>query len=454
MHNPTRVLLCRLGVVVGCLLPTATVGGWIVHRTSSQFAAAQKVEWERELTSRLGLTMTIGDVEYPSPGIARLTDVQWLDPETRSPVAQAGVLTIGELKSGYVVEASQLVVEARQLELVARQLDGRVLRAPLVREGEDAEFSILVLPSEIVIHQNGRYQSLAQFEGRLQATQERVQWTSQFQLPGAAAGAEPLRLNVTRNRGSGLPETVWQMSTASQAWPCAFCSDALPLLQRLGSDCTFTGEFDFTQAAAGFSGEMSGTFADIDLDTLVTERFPHQLGGLARAEIARATFSGGQLTELTGALQSQNGTISHSLLAAAEEHLQVELGGGNASIAPGQLVAYRQLAIGFALSERSLVLSGAADPTQPGVLLANAAGPLLIAPQQHSAPAVGLLRTLLPESGHQVPATRQTSALVNLLPVPDLAPTLTADRAAGHTPTRLVPRASGSAPAIRQPKLR
>jgi hypothetical protein len=209
------------------------------------------------------------------------------------------------------------------------------------------------------------------------------------------------------------------------------------------------------ESPAGISGQWSGTLDGVDLDALVTERFPHQLSGLATVKIERATLDRGKLTEIRGTIQSHDGAVSHSLLAAAQEHLGLVLAADNASIEPGQLVPYRQLSLGFALDGRALSLTGSADPTIPGILLANAAGPILQAPPQHAAPAVNLLRALLPDNDYQVPATRQTDALVSLLPVPNVAPTQTAAARPGHVPTRLAPApAPGSSRPVRQPNLR
>jgi hypothetical protein len=115
-------------------------------------------------------------------------------------------------------------------------------------------------------------------------------------------------------------------------------------------------------------------------------------------------------------------------------------------------VPYQQISVEFQLDGRSLSLIGRADPTQPSVLIASASGPILTAPPNHSVAAVSLLRALLPDRELQVPAARQTSALIGLLPIPDTAPASLA-RTATHTPTRLAPAATPQ-PTIRQPKLR
>lgn len=455
MRKPTRVLFCRLGIVLFCLLPTATVGGWIIQRSTGRYANVQRAEWERELTSRLGLTAKIGAVTYPSPAVARLVDVQLLDPETHSPIVRAAALDIGKLPDGYIVEASQLSMEASQLGLLSRQLDSHILRAPLVGGEEDAHFSILFVRSDITIQRAGRSQSLQCLAGTLHATKRHVEWSGDFQLPGELPSAEPLRLKVTRNRAAEPPETVWHLSTAGRGLPCELLADALPALKRLGNQCLFTGDLECRDSAVGFRSFVTGVLDGVDLDSLVTEHFPHRLSGIGLVKIERAMVENGRLLELRGTLQAQNGAVSHSLVTAAAEHLQLIPAADSRSMELGQLISYRQLSLGFHLNGRALSLTGSADPTQEGVLLANAAGPILQVPPQHAAPAVSLLRTLLPENQYQVPATRQTNALVSLLPMPDLSPAQMASRSAAHVPTRLArPSGAPAAAPIRQPVLR
>lgn len=449
MQNPTRVLLCRLGVIAFCLLPTTVVGGWIVHRTSGRFSIAQKAEWERELTSRLGLIVEIESVAYPGPAHARLTGPRLLDPETRALVAAADAIDVHSTAAGWQIEAWQPRIEANQLPLLHAAVDERLLRSP----GLEATTCELT-SRDLTILGGEDTMTLVEVTARLESTPTGPALLATFRLPNSQPTSNPLTLTIHRDRQISPPQTRWQLDTAGHALPCGLLAAIAPNAARFGPHCRFAGSFVADETAAGLSCEAQGILSDADLDALVTEHFPHQLSGLARIQIDRASIETGRLTELCGFLQAQNGAVSHSLLAAAQEHLHLELADNNPSIQPGRPVAFRQLSIGFALRESRLTLTGNADPAQPGVLLANAAGPLLIAPPQHSAPAISLLRTLLPGSEHQVPATRQTDALVRLFPLPDIAPTRIAEREELHIPTRLVPSSSISTPPTRQPKMR
>lgn len=451
MPSPAHLLFCRLGIVLFCLLPTATVGGWIAHRTSGQFAIAQKAEWERELASRLGLTVEIASVEYPSHSLASLHNVRLLDPETKALVAEARLVEVSAADSGWRVQLWQPLIAAGGLPELLRIIDHRLLR-----ENALTELACHIAANDLWIDDGKNGLSLMNLEARLAATEHGPSAELSFQLPTAQlSSAAPAKLTIIRNRHAAPPRTVWQIQTRGHSLPLELLTAALPEAGRLGPHCAFDGSITLEDAAAGWTGEWSGSLTNADLDALVTERFPHQLSGLATIKVSEASLKDGQLQQIRGTMQAQNGAISHSLLAAAQEHLQLVMSADNPHVQPDRLVPYRQLSLGFAVDGLSVALTGSADTAQPGVLLANAAGPILQAPPQHSAASVNLLRTLLPDSQFQVPATRQTGALANLLPVPDLRPAQVASRPRDHVPTRLAPTApSGATPPIRQPLLR
>jgi hypothetical protein len=206
-------------------------------------------------------------------------------------------------------------------------------------------------------------------------------------------------------------------------------------------------------ASNQIAGQIAGVLSGVDLDALVSEQFPHRLSGLADIRIDEATFAAGKLTAARGTFEASGGAVSRSLLAAAAEHLGLTAA-ERALAGPAEQLGFRRLAVGFELRGTALLLSGQADPRQDNVVMATASGPLLASPPGHAVPAIQLLRTLLPESGFQVPATRQTERLLSLLPLPE-APAAIATRLPPHVPTRLAPSAADSPrTAVQQPVLR
>lgn len=447
MHRATRVLLCRLGFVVLCLLPTLGVSGWIISRSWGG-GAARKAAWERELTSRLGLVVDVAEVSYPGPHTARLDDVRLLNPETLRLVAAARTIEVTRAASGWLVESSPAKLELAELGQVARAIEERLLRGPMA-----SRTSVEWSPCEITLT-SGQPLTLRGVSGQYAADALKAELMIAFHLPEAADPIQGAKLQAIRRRGP-TPATTWQLDTGGTPLPCHLASGLLPGVNCLGNECLFAGRAVVMDSAAGQGGTLAGEFLAVDLDALVTERFPHRLSGRATLRIDQAVLDRGKLVELRGRLEAKGGAIGPPLLAAAQEHLQLSVLAGAADASPGAAIPLDQLSFGFHLAGDALSISGDADSQQGGIVMSGPAGPLLLAPLNHAVPAVSLLRTLLPAREFQVPATRQTAALIDLLPVPDLDVSRETPYAAEHTPTRLAPTAAASTAApLRQPKVR
>lgn len=445
MTASTRILLCRLGCVLFCLVPTTFVGGWTCWRATSNFALAQRTDWEEALTERSGLIAEIYAVQYPSPGLARLEGVKLFHAETRQLVAAAAAVEITAHENSWHIELWQPQLHAAGLGELARLAGERLLRQPL-----RSQSSCQVVARELTIVRGQTAQSLLDFRLNYAPEAAGTELSCAFRLPEASPTAGPIRLLVSRNRQQTPPATQWQLDTAGQALPCDLLAEVLPEISRLGPTCRFAGAVNLTSSGREWSGQAAGRLAPLDLDALVTEQFPHFLSGQATLDIERATLDRGHLAGLQGTLRAAHGAVSPSLLVAAQQELGLTAHREPPSDS-ARAIPFQRLAVRFDVDGRTLQLVGDADPTQSGVLIASASGPLLSAAPQHQAPAISLLRALLPATELQVPAARQTSGLVNWLPIPDIDPA--AVRAAAHTPIRLAPVAETPVP-IRQPMMR
>jgi hypothetical protein len=251
------------------------------------------------------------------------------------------------------------------------------------------------------------------------------------------------------------PHTEWRLDTADSVLPCRLLAPLWPPIARLGAACGFAGAAEWAWLPEGVSGQLRGQLQLVDLDALVSEQFPHRLSGRAEILVEQATLAEGRLMELRGVLRAAEGTASASLVAAAAEHLQLAPAPEIATLSPGAAIAFDRLAVRFDLARESLALASSEEVPAAGTLVSSAGRPLLAAPAGHTVPVVHLVRTLVPDSRYQVPATRQTAALVGWLPAPAVQPAAPPRAAAAHHPVRLAPAEphTGS-PAIRQPVLR
>jgi hypothetical protein len=165
---------------------------------------------------------------------------------------------------------------------------------------------------------------------------------------------------------------------------------------------------------------MAGQFLDADLERLIAP-FPHKLSGTAELAFSHTSFRRGKLVEAAGALSSNGGVISRSLLTAAAESLKLGSNIGSDEHAD-TLLEYRQLALGFQVDATGLQLSGLCDGRQEGVLLVGISGDLLLDSRSELIPSIALARALVPQAELQVPATSATEQLLRALPLP--SPTL------------------------------
>ncbi len=454
MNSSRRVLACRFGFVMLCILPTVVVGGWILAGTAARFSMAGKAEWERVLTERLGLVAQLDEVRYSRLGVAELVGLRLLDAESQGVVIESGRVEITAKADGWHVVAEQLVVLGDRLDCLARVLGPRILESRYAALKVKGAATVSIAPSDVLLKSKQGEQTLERFGVGIQFSAERTDLEVSWQMPGAASDSGSIHLIATRDRSAATPVTKYRLDTGNQSAPCRLAAAIMPELASLGRECQLRGALELICTAGNYGGQLTGTLTQVDLDSLFTERFGHQLSGLATVRIEQSQIERGKLTQLRGTMQASDGAISLSLVLAAAEHLGLNIADQATGIEADETVVFGQLAMEFQLSGAALRLRGVADSAQERVVLTTASGPVLTSPPKHSVAAVALLRTLLPDGQYQVPATRQTAALVQLLPVPD-ASLVRRDQAPTHTPTRLMPAAEPTTQAaIRQPVLR
>ena len=174
---------------------------------------------------------------------------------------------------------------------------------------------------------------------------------------------------------------------------------------------------------------MDGKLKQIDLRAAVSEQFPHQLSGNAELEIKHAVVHAGRLEEAEGIIRGGPGKASPSLLSAAAAFLGLTRGGMDSPPSPPSAVAnpgnqnsYDELAAEFKLDGGKISIHGQCAGKQNGIIMRSGTETLLADSTRGPAPVVAIIQMLVPDSRVQVPATRQTDWLLNLLPVPDIVP--------------------------------
>jgi hypothetical protein len=409
MHDSTRRLICRFAFLALCLAPSGSLSAWIVYRATPVHAWRENACWARTIYETTGLLAKVESVRQPTQSRTLLENVALSDPDGGGLIARIRVVELAETDHGIVAIASQPEIEAHQLHRLGQLLYQRVLRGPL------PEQQFQLLSGELTLHAESGASTASDVRCLVTSDQQHVEATIEFMLAGFDMQS-PAQVQMTRQRGPEMRSTTWQIRTGGTALPCELVADYMPALQSLGDRCRFQGMAWVQQDDRSWDGEIAGQFLDADLESLVTP-FPHKLSGTAEITLSHTNFRRGKLVEAAGALASNGGVISRSLLTAAAESLKLD----SNVITDEQadtLLAYQQLALAFQIDANGLQLSGQCDGRQEGVLLVGTSGNLLLDSRDELIPSIALARALVPQSELLVPATSATEQLLRALPLP------------------------------------
>jgi hypothetical protein len=432
MNNATRRASCRLGFLLLCALPTLLLVSWILVSRSSAYQTGQKRTLEKRLTLDLGVDVQLESLSRLADGGWLLNGIRLTDPETGRLLASARLLEARHADGTLRIIAAQPEIRVDALHRL-----GELLHDRLLRDRDAATRSALLAAAELTLAGEDSSQTFTEVHAVLAPTANGPQLSVDFRLAGTAMN-EPAQLRLVRNRQLTPPVTGWALHTGSTPLPCSLLADHLPALRHLGPDCHFEGSVWANLTHRGWDGDLSGKFLQLDLYNLVSEPFPHKLTGTAAATLNVARFEQGRLIEASGELRCPHGVVSHSLLAAARDHLQLPLN-EDALSRDEPTVLFQNLALAFRLDEGGLTIAAVRDARQPGVLLQCDAGWLVAEPAAERLPVLGLVRTLVPDSQLQVPATRQTDPLLRSLPIPTVVVPPSPTTIPGFVPLRLRP---------------
>ncbi len=437
LRDRTRRRICIAAFFPLCVLPTVVVCGWCVTRHLPAHVTSEA----RRLTGQLGLDVSLRGLQHLRPGVVRYEGLELADLETGGTLLRCPLLEArwtgdahgqGPRRPALVLIASEAEIDSAAFGQLG-QLLHRVLQRPIGRPQVDVRLSC----GEVSLRSDDSSQSLTELHGSIEHLEGGSQARVSFRLASDAApqdappqdaspqdtAAEPIKIRIVRNRQTTPPTSGFELDTGGGAVPCSLLAKGIPLLSPLGPHSRFLGYLWANQVSDGgapaqWHGEMAGRLLDVDLGALVTGRFPHKLSGIAQVTIHSARFRQPRLEEALGELVLGPGLISRSLIDAA--HGQLNLVRAAAPETPGELVPYEQLAVAFLIDAEGLKLQGRCPGAEPGTILVDRHGPLLGQPLVQPQPVVALLRTLVPASDVQVPASRQTDWLIHRLPVPQV----------------------------------
>jgi hypothetical protein len=241
----------------------------------------------------------------------------------------------------------------------------------------------------------------------------------------------PMTFRLHRNRQTMPPSSGFQLDTGNNECPCHLLALAIGEFDGLGAQSRFRGRLEAHQvfqpgSAAGWEGKLTGRILHIELDDLISGRFPHKLSGLADLSIEEARFGNGRLEKAKGLLTAGPGVVSRSLLEASMQYLELVPGVDLGPLA--EQVRYQQLAAAISLDETGLRVEGRCTSNEPGTLLVDEQRSVLRNPKAQPQPAAGLAAALAPADAYRVPLAGPAQDLSQRLPLPTPQKSSTADR--------------------------
>ncbi len=429
MPDTTRRWLCRSAFLLLCVVPTCLMSGWAAWAHHARAAAAARQHWETTLLSELGLLARIEHVAQDSPTEVILDGVEFTDPETGRIVAQVRRIHAASAGDrGWLLEIAYPQITAGSLPRLWAPIYDRL------RHTRGAvDWSALVVAHHATLQSPTGDQTLSQVECQFGGSGSGATAQLGFWVDGLKM-SERARLLISRDRKSQNPETVVSLDTGSTPLPCSLLAHLVPACAQLGPEATLSGRLQLRQTESGWQGDQMAVLLNhVDFHRLVTDSFPHHLlSGIGSITVERADFAGGRLAAAAGSLQIPTGLMSRSLLSAAENWLQWQVAHRRGD--ESGRVPFHKLALQFHVDAAGLSIR--ANGEEPHVLAYGEQGPLA-ADHDQPVPTTNLLRLLVPDSKHQVPATRQTAWLTAVLPVPGITMDGAGDRPPANPPLRL-----------------
>ncbi|MGD9723534.1 MAG: hypothetical protein AB7O59_19370 [Pirellulales bacterium] len=414
LHDSTRTVLCRAVFVALCLAPTGGIAAWCVAVRLPQYHVAH----EASLSDQSGWTAHLSHVTTPRPGLVLYEGLQLSDPASGQLLARLPAVEVDRQSAGTDIRLAQpATINGMRLDALFDSAR-RMLRAV----GDNQTLSLAA--QHVTLHLPDGDQTIANATGHLEADADGARLLVAFRPAGAngnaptAAQPAMLEVMVSRQR-SDDPRCVVRLNSGETPLPSSLIAGSWPTARRLGRACTFTGRITATEKRAGWTLELVGQLRGIDLAQLM-ESYPHALSGSAELQLEQARIENGRLVSASGTLTAGPGTISRSLIQAARDHLRLDVDRQTFVGRENQL-SYRRLHVAFTIDDKGLSLVGDSSSVA-GAILADDRRVLVRQTSNQRQPVVNLLRTLVPQSAVQVPATRESAPLAAFLPVPPIMP--------------------------------
>ena len=404
LHESTQRWICRAAFALLCMLPTTSLLTYVLWLKTPMHQAEQAAD----LSLHSGTRVSLEALQYPKPGVTRLSRVVLTHPQSGEELAR-----IRELELHYDEET--LTIFAAQPEFTADQFKElwRQITLQLLESSFPARKSMhLVATDATAISSDGQAQTFSTLEADYLAHGQQRSLRVTYHLAGEDA-ASPAVLNLVHGE-NGHSKVYW--NTGEADLPIAPWIEHWPVLCALGDESSFRGIVSLEETDNGLSGHIAGDLSNVNLDDLVSHRLPYKLSGNANVKIHAARLEADRLRGFQAAVTAGPGVIDGALLRNAVEQWHLE-SSANTEVPPREpLISYQQLAAEVQLTEGKLQIQGTCPDAPPNTLIKLTHDGWRSSSEVSHNPAT-LIRILSSDAEADVPATEATRQLIRWLPL-------------------------------------
>jgi hypothetical protein len=428
LTRPARQALATLGLLAFAVIPTSLVvyTAWSISRPSH--VRLVEAEFRREL----GLAVSIETVRYPKPGevvfgglVVRQDDNRRTGPAV---LAKAESIRLKKNSGEVTLETLGLRVRGDGAEILLAQMNAVLRRV----SGTGVKRVALAIPGcEIDLGPEGKTTTyrLSDVAGELLTDRGNPKATVSYRM---ADDLGSTRCEMTYARETQNAQARTSIAFKTMEGPPINAAVLNPFFDSkswLGAGARVWGTLTLSQLGSSeWNGQFQGDLTDVNLASLVSERFPaHRLSGKAKLTLKSARWGdrpgqGFGWVEAEGELTAGQGSVSPSLVRALAAEMQFRTTARVQNSEQSRDIDFRALGASFHLSPNGEIrvagaLGGEYHPD--GILVAlNQVSPMASAPQGTSN-VRGLIKAMFPgDASTLVPGTAESQVVQRYLPLP------------------------------------
>ena len=333
LHESTQRALCRMSFILLGLLPLGMCLTFCAIQVVPGYQRWHSARWEDWLSSQMGLTVTIDQVEWLSPESFELSGLGLKHPETNASIGHVESMLVHLTKGKWMIDIREAELESRQLSASWRILHDWFLCRPK-RFQRASEIHIAKLTLRDQDQPRVAPQALQELSVKLfpEADAVLAAITFAFEENGDTSSTANSALEATRssilikryhNESQLLTHMQLRMATPL---PCSLAAPLLPQLALLGDGASFFVEVcDARFRENSWDAMISNTVVEaVDFGKL-TQGTQLRATGLGRLVLNSVSCDSQRIRKLEGQVAMRSGAISAASLSSLRDWLGVQL---------------------------------------------------------------------------------------------------------------------------------